>query len=293
MSRTPLRVALIGAGSVGTAVAFLLKERGHPIAGVASRSEESAERAARRLGCPVFDQTRAVPADLILLGVPEPAIEGAATDVARWVGPGSRVVHFAGAVGVEPLGPVTCMGARPAALHPVQACPDLDTAIARLPGCAWGVTCPEDLRDWSHSLISDDLGGEPFDVSSADRAVWHAAAVATSNSIAAVMAVGEGLLRSIGIEDPVRVLGPISAATVSNALEAGGGSNALTGPVVRGEIGTIEAHARALREKAPQMLQAYLDAARVVLMAARSSGRIDETTAGDIEQVLKAASTWT
>jgi predicted short-subunit dehydrogenase-like oxidoreductase (DUF2520 family) len=292
LSLTPLRVALIGAGSVGTAVASLLKAGGHSITGVASRSEESAERAATRLGSPVFDQTRAVAADVVLLGVPAAAIESAAADVARWVGPGCRVVHFAGAVGTEPLGPVTCMGARPAALHPVQACPDVETAIARLPGCAWGVTCADDMREWSHALI-DDLGGHPVDVASADRPVWHSAAVATSNSIAAVMAIGEGLLRSIGIEEPIAVLGPISSATVANAIDVGGGAIALTGPVVRGEGPTIETHARAILESAPEMLPAYLGAARVVLIAARSSGRIDESTASEIERVLESATTWT
>jgi predicted short-subunit dehydrogenase-like oxidoreductase (DUF2520 family) len=292
-SPDPLRVALVGAGSVGTAVAHLLKVRGHTITGVASRSEASAGNAARRLGAKVFDQTRAVPADLVLLGVPESAIEDAASDVARWTGPGCKVVHFAGAVGVAPLGPVTCMGALPAALHPVQACPDVDTAIKRLPGCAWGVTCSDGVRDWSHRLITDDLAGLPVDVAEDDRVVWHAAAVSTSNAIAGMMAVGESLLRSIGIGSPTDILGPIASATVINALEAGGGSHALTGPVVRGERHTIERHARAIAQRAPELLSGYLDAARVVLEAARSAGRVDDAMAAEIEQTLKEASTWT
>jgi predicted short-subunit dehydrogenase-like oxidoreductase (DUF2520 family) len=287
-----MRVALVGAGSVGTAVAYLLRSRGHIITGVASRSQSSAETAAERLGAKVFDQTRAVSADVVLLGVPEPAIEDAAADIARWVGPGCKVVHFAGAAGVEPLGPVTCMGARPAALHPVQACPDVDTAIKRLPGSAWGVTCSEDVREWSHALIRDCFEGSPVDVKEADRVIWHAAAVSTSNAIAGLMATGESLLRSIGIEAPTEVLGPISAGTIANALEVGGGANALTGPVVRGERDTIERHARAIHSRAPELLSAYLDAVQVVLTAARTAGRIDEATATQIEQILKEASSW-
>jgi predicted short-subunit dehydrogenase-like oxidoreductase (DUF2520 family) len=292
-SPAPLRVALVGAGTVGTAVAYLLKRKGHTITGVASRREASATRAAERLGSKVFDQTRAVPADVVLLGVPEAAIEEAATDVARWVGPGCVIVHFAGAAGTEPLGPVMCMGARPAALHPVQACPDVDTAIERLPGSAWGVTCADEIREWSHRLVADELDGVPFDVAEPDRVIWHAAAVTTSNTIAALMAVGESLLGSIGISSPAEVLGPIASATVMNARKVAGGANALTGPVVRGERGTIERHARAIAASAPGLLPAYIDAAEIVLRAARDAGRIDEATAADISQTLKEASTWT
>jgi len=182
------RLTLIGAGRVGTAVASVLQSRGHEIVGVVSRSPSSTQAAGDHLQAPVVGRIEDLPpADLVLLGVTEGAIEEVARAVALNVAPGTVVVHFAGAFGLTPLRAAISNGARGAALHPVQAMPSVEHALARLPGSAWGVTCPEDLRDWAHSLIRNDLDGEPIDVREDDRALWHAASVTTSNGVAALL----------------------------------------------------------------------------------------------------------
>jgi len=276
LPRPPYRVALVGAGRVGVAVCTLLAERGHEIVAVASRSEESAAAAAGRLGSRVAEPGDA---DLILAAVPEPAL----AEVVAGLSSEAPVIHFAGVVGVEPF---RRGSARVLALHPVQACPDVDTAIARLPGCAWGVTCDAEARDWAHAFVRD-LGGHPVDVAEDDRAAWHAAAVATSNGIAALMATGESILATLGIERPERVLGPIASATVANARASGGGAATLTGPVVRGEADTVGRHLAALRSQ-PELLAAYIQIARVIVSGARRSGRVDPDALARIEEVLSA-----
>lgn len=268
----PYRVALVGAGRVGVAVCALLKERGHQIASVTSRSAESAEAAARRLDAVVGEPDDA---DVVLLGVPTSALlEVVATF--RTTGP---VIHFAGVLGVAGF------PANVVALHPVQACPDVDTAIARLPGCAWGVTCADEMRDWANAFV-EIVDGEPIEVAEEDRPLWHAAAVATSNGIAALMATGEAILDAIGVASPERVLGPIAAATVVNAREGGGGAATLTGPVVRAEADTVGKHVAALRSH-PELLDAYLNIARVISTSARRSGRIDDEASARIEEMLR------
>jgi predicted short-subunit dehydrogenase-like oxidoreductase (DUF2520 family) len=276
LPKAPYRVALVGAGRVGVAVCALLVERGHRIVSVSSRSESSAAAAAERLQSHVGEPEDA---DAILVGAPEPALSQAIAGISS----PAPVVHFAGVVGIEPFrrdaGPVL-------ALHPVQACPDVDTAIERLPGCAWGVTCDDDVRPWAHSLVRE-LEGRPVDVAEGDRAAWHAAAVATSNGIAALMATGEAILESLGVAEPEAVLGPISAATVANAREGGGGAATLTGPVVRGEVETVRRHLAALSSR-PELLDAYVDVARVILHGARRSGRVDPTALDRIERSLSS-----
>lgn len=282
------RLALVGAGRVGTGVAALLRQAGHEVVGIVSRSEGSARTAATYLHAPVVERIEDLPpADLVLIGATESVLEEVARSVSLAIAPGTVVVHFAGSYGVAPLKPVTSIGARAAALHPVQAIPSVERAVARLPGSAWGVTCPSDLRPWAHGLIRSDLGGHPVDVDEADRPLWHAASVTTSNGIAALLSAGESILGSFGTERPELVLGPLAAGTLANAVDGGGGGATLTGPAVRGEDATLERHLHALLERAPHLLESYLLAARLVVTGAEGAGRIPPETAERMRRLLE------
>lgn len=281
----PLRIALFGAGRVGTAVATLLSRRGHHVVAVSSPHKASAEMAAARLQAPVVEPSAIQDAEVILIGAPDGELSDAVARLGRSTR-GAVVVHFAGSAGIEPLREAEEAAAL-CALHPVQACPDADTAIERLPGSAWGVTCSEHARGWSHALIQDELGGAPFDVREEDRVLWHAAAVTTSNGIAALMSTGELLLSSIGIASPGDVLGPISTGTVTNVREARDAGRAVTGPVVRGEVDLIERHAGEVRTRAPELLPAYTEAIEMIVSGARAAGRIDAGVEDGIRSVLE------
>lgn len=267
----PFRIALVGAGRVGTAVAGLLGEAGHQIVSVSSRTPASADLAAERLQTVRVAVADIAGADVLLLGVPEGALAEVGAGLPRG---GSVVVHFAGATGIVPLR-ASAAGRALCALHPVQACPDVETAVRRLPGSAWGVTCSPDADGWARGVIEEDLKGIPIQVAEENRAIWHAAAVTTSNGISALMAVGEGLLSSIGIESPEQVLGPIAAGTVLNALERGGGGASLTGPVVRKETDLIARHISEITQRVPDLLPAYLQSLHMIVTSAVAAGRID------------------
>jgi predicted short-subunit dehydrogenase-like oxidoreductase (DUF2520 family) len=279
-------VLLVGAGRVGTAVAILLERVGREAVGVVSRSPASGERAATRLGCRVVSSLEDSPeADLYLLGVPDAAIEDVAGSLAPVAAPGALAVHFAGSLGVAPLGALAERGLGVAALHPVQACPDVGTAVERLPGSAWGVTCATGLQDRCEELVKA-VGGVPVAIGEGDRALWHAAAVMTSNGIAALLATGESILQTIGVADPESVLGPLAAGAVANARAGGGGGATLTGPVVRGEVSTLRRHLEALEAQAPELVPAYRLVARTILAAAARAGRLPAGAAGQIETVV-------
>ncbi|MEA2453068.1 MAG: hypothetical protein QOG04_1778 [Actinomycetota bacterium] len=279
----PFTFTLVGAGRVGSAVARLLQQQGNEAVAVASRTHASAARAAGLLGVPVADIGSLPAASCVLIGAGDDAIEEVAQQLASTITTGQVVVHFAGAFGLGPLAPVIEAGAWGCALHPVQACPDVETAIDRLPGSAWGVTCTWPATEWAHNLVRDQLSGTPIDVAEDDRPIWHAAAVSTSNGIAALMAIGEQLLGSIGVPDPEKILGPLARGTVDNAIAGGGGAATLTGPAVRGEVATIERHLAAIAERSPGSLDAYRLAARVILEA----GWIDASTTRSIEDLLE------
>ncbi|MGH2734294.1 MAG: Rossmann-like and DUF2520 domain-containing protein [Actinomycetota bacterium] len=281
-----LKVALFGAGRVGTAVAALLGRAGHDVVGVASRTPASAHRAAERLGCPTFTFESLPPADVLLIGVVDGAIPEVATALTDRVR-GGVAVHFAGSLGLGPLVPLIEAGASGAALHPVQACPDVDSAIRRLPGSVWGVTCSDRLSDWARELISRDLEGLPVDVAEQHRALWHAAAVVSSNGIAALLAFGERILETIGIEEPERVLGPLAEGVVANAAAGGGGGATLTGPAVRGDHETIARHLRAFEEGPTGMTSAYARVTQLIVEEARAADRIDGRVAQEMHALLE------
>lgn len=280
---SPERVALIGAGRVGSAIAHLLRASGSDIVSVTSRS--SAEGAAVHLGSRAFSLEHLPPADLYLIATPDQAIEPVAQVLAQRVLAPAVVVHVSGVSGTAPLAGVAAAGAHVAALHPVQACPDVETAIRRLPGSAWGVTAAEDVAAWADELIRERLGGVPIRVPEEVRARWHAAAVMTSNGIAALLAFAEELVISAGIDDPMTALAPLAAGTVTNAHEGGGGAATLTGPVVRGEVATVERHLAGLAAD-PHLADAYRVVGRMILRAAQLGGRIDATAAARIEDAL-------
>ncbi|MFP5298233.1 MAG: Rossmann-like and DUF2520 domain-containing protein [Actinomycetota bacterium] len=280
------RVALVATGRVGTAVAVLLRRAGCEIAGVWSRSAPSAKRAHELLDAPLLDLTVPCEADLILVGASDPAIPDVASLLVPTVTDGTVVAHLSGSLGTAALQPVAERGALALALHPVQACPDVKTAIERLPGSAWGITTASELHPWIDHIVRDLLDGNPVHVNESDRPLWHAACVMTSNGIAALMAFGESVLARLGIPEPEKVLGPLAAGTVANASEGGGGGTTLTGPVVRGETETLERHIEALRQQAPELVGGYALAVRMILDAARDHSRIDATTADRIEGLL-------
>jgi predicted short-subunit dehydrogenase-like oxidoreductase (DUF2520 family) len=268
-------------------VSKLLVDAGHVVAGVASRRASSAEGAASFLGCPVFSvDVELPPSDAVLVGATDPAIEEVATELTERGVAGRVVWHLSGSLGLAPLKPALDGDAIGCALHPVQACPDVATAIERLPGSAWGVTASPEAVAWAERTVEESLRGTAVAVAEDDRPLWHSASVTVSNGIAALMASGESILDAIGVERPESVLGPLAAGTVMNAQQGGGGAQTLTGPVVRGEDETVYRHMRALRDADPNLAASYALVAAHILEQAERAGRIDSGTARTIRNVL-------
>ena len=275
-----MRVALVGAGRVGTAVAYVLSQKGHEIVAVASRTQDSALRASRKLEADVYRIEDLPAADIILIGASDAGIAQVDDELGPRVAEGAYVCHFAGALGPSVLKRSMDGGASACAIHPVQAVHSVAAGIERLPGSAWGVTCSDPgAEERMIELIDQDLQGFPIVLPEELRPIWHAACVMTSNGIAALMAVGESLLAEVGVEDPARVLGPLAAGTVENARAGGGGAATLTGPVVRGETETIRRHLAALAERTPEQDERYRAVASLIVRVALEAGRIGEETA--------------
>ena len=260
-----MRIAIVGAGTVGTAVAVRWLGAGHTITAVAGR-EATRARAARWL--PGVDVVAiadaAAGAEIVVLGVPDDAIGDVAMSLVGRVEPGAWAIHLSGALGLGVLQPLEGSGAHPLALHPLQTFADVEGAIEALPGAAIAVTARTDEGSALGGGLAHDLGGRPFLLADEDRPLYHAAAVFASNYLVAVSGAALGLFTAAGVADAADVMHPLQAATLANVHRLGP-QQALTGPAVRGDAGTIARNIDAVAAAAPALVPAYVTLCRTAM----------------------------
>ncbi|ADG90117.1 hypothetical protein TBS_15870 [Thermobispora bispora] len=280
-----LAVGVIGAGRVGSVLGAALKAAGHRLVAASGVSEESRRRALERLGVePSRPEEVVQRSELVLCTVPDDALPGL---VAGLVATGTEVrgkifVHASGAYGLAVLDPATRAGALPLALHPVMTFTGRDDDLTKLDGCPFGVTAPDALRPIAEALVIE-MGGEPVWIAEQDRVLYHTALANAANHLVTLVAESEQLLAGIGVEDPGRMLGPLLNAALDNALRLG--INGLTGPVVRGDAGTVRKHVQALISAAPEAAEAYVALARLTADRALAAGLLKPEAA---ERLLDA-----
>jgi predicted short-subunit dehydrogenase-like oxidoreductase (DUF2520 family) len=277
-------VAVVGAGRVGTALAVLLQRAGHRIVGVSGR-EATRERAARFLpDVPFAAAEEVVPdAELVLLTVPDAAIEHMSRQLstAGVFREGQIVAHTSGA---RPQGELHVGPATGLVLHPLQTFPDVEFALRHLPGSALAVTARDEEGHEAGRRIAEDLGMRPFRLSDRERSMYHAAAVFASNYVVTVLAAAERLFRLAGLEDPVRLFLPLTRAAVDAVEELGPGV-ALTGPVVRGDVATIDSHLGNLVRSG--LADLYRSLAVGTLELADRAGRLSSDTRATVREKLE------
>src|SRR5690348_1841172 len=270
-----LRVGIVGAGRVGAVLGAALAAAGHDVVAAAGLSTASAERADRLLpGVPLLPTDEVVrAADLVVLAVPDDTLPGlvaglAGTGVWR---PGQLTFHTSGAHGLAVLAPAEQAGVLPLALHPAMTFTGAPEDVDRLTGAPFGVTTRPEHRPVAEALVLE-MGGEPFWVEETDRRLYHAALVTGANHLVTLVAEAADLLRTAGVTDPARVLGPLLTAALDNGLRRG--DRGLTGPVSRGDVGTVADHLATLHARAPQSVAAYVAMAQRTTERALAAGRL-------------------
>ncbi len=287
-ARRPARltVGIVGAGRVGAVLGAALARAGHRVTAASAVSKASLARAERLLpGVPIVPPPDVLArSELVLLTVPDDVlpglVEGLAT--AEPVRPGQLVVHTSGRYGVRVLDALTRRGALPLALHPAMTFTGRAEDLTRLAGACFGVTAPDQLRPIADALVLE-MGGDPQWVEEDRRPLYHAALAGGANHLSTLVNESVDLLRRCGVADPERLLAPLLYAALDNALRQG--DSALTGPVARGDAGTVAAHVRELREVSPHAVNAYVAMARLTADRALAAGILK---ADDAEALLDA-----
>jgi predicted short-subunit dehydrogenase-like oxidoreductase (DUF2520 family) len=198
---------------------------------------------------------------------------------------GRWVAHCAGSTGLAPLAPVVHAGGRRFAIHPLQTFPDVERALAEIPGCTVAVTADDEEGAALGERLARDLEAQPFRLAEDLRPLYHAAAVFASNDLVVLTGIAEELLRIAGVPDPGDALRPLQRATLANVSALGPGA-ALTGPAVRGDAGTIARNLDALESHAPRTVPAYVALCRAALDLATAAGRLGPEGRDRVEEVL-------
>src|SRR3984893_15451675 len=269
-----LKVGIISAGRVGTALGVALERVDHVVVACSAVSQASRRRAERWLpDTPVFPVPDvAGNAELLLLAVPDTELAALVSGLAATsaVRPGTIVAHTSGVNGVTVLAPLSRQDCIPLAIHPAMTFTGSDQDISRLPDTCFGITAADEVGYAIAQSLVLEIGGEPFRVREDARTLYHAALAHASNHVVTVMldAVealrsalwGQELLGQETVDDQpggiaARILGPLARAALENTLQRG--QAALTGPVARGDAGAVASHLSALASVDAQLAQAY------------------------------------
>jgi len=285
-----LRVGVVGAGRVGAVLSAALRAVGHDVVAAAGESDASLRRMAELLP----DVPRRKPtdvaraSDLLLLAVPDDMLGNVATMLADSgaLHEGQLVVHSSGRHGLDVLEPARAVGARVAAMHPAMTFTGTALDLDRLPGTVFGLTAEAEERPVVESLVAD-LGGTPMWVPEEMRTLYHAGLAHGANHLVTLVTEAMEILSAAGAADPAGTLRPLLTAALDNALEHG--DAALTGPIVRGDLGTVRAHLEDITANAPQTLPSYVALARATLDRAVTDGRVVPLRAARIRDLLDAA----
>lgn len=287
---TRLAVGIIGAGRVGAVLGAALARTGNfQVVAASGVSDATRTRIAQLLPDAATMPADAVArraTDLLIISVPDDALAAVVAGLAGTgaLQPGQVVAHTSGAHGLAVLAPVTARGARPLALHPAMTFTGRRADLDRLAGTSFGVTAPEDLRPFAARLVAG-LGGTVEWIAEADRPLYHAALAHGANHLVTLANEAMDLLRDAGVAQPAQVLGPLLAAALENTLRLG--DEALTGPVSRGDSGTVARHLDRIAATAPESVPPYLALARRTADRAIASGRLRPIDAGPLLDVLE------
>jgi predicted short-subunit dehydrogenase-like oxidoreductase (DUF2520 family) len=282
-----LKLGFIGAGTVGTALAVGLSGKGYPVVAVSSRSRASAEKLARLVtDCYVFDTSQGVAdsAELVFVTTPDDAIASVVSQI-KWHA-GQSVVHCSGADSTDILQPAREAGAWVGVFHPLQTFASKRQAIENIPGSTFALEAEEPLLNTLKDMATA-LGGDWVELKASDKVLYHASAVIACNYMVTLVKLATDLWQTFNVptQKATKALLPLLKGTIHN-IETVGLPQCLTGPIARGDVGTIRKHLDALGKTAPGLVSTYRELGLQTIPIAVAKGRINQNQAQELRAIL-------
>lgn len=258
-------IGIAGAGRVAQALGRLLLEAGEPVVAIAGREPGRAARAAAFVGEGVthvaFENLPAL-ATRILIAVPDDALMEVADRLAQGGMAAGVALHTSGARSASVLEALERRGVSCGVLHPLQTVASPKQGVRALPGSAFAVVASGEAAAWALEIVAL-LGGNALRIQPGQQPLYHAAAVMASNYVVALVDAAVILMEEAGIDrlDALRALTPLLAASAANAVNLTPAA-ALTGPIQRRDLETVEMHLRALDHAPRTVSELYRSAGR-------------------------------
>ena len=282
-----VNLGFIGAGTVGSALALRLSSKGYQVVAVSSRSQTSAINLAQAISCRAFNNNQDVAdaAELVFITTPDDVIPVVASQI-QWH-PGQSVVHCSGADSTQSLESAKKLGARVGVIHPLQTFASAKQAIENMPGSTFALEAEEPLLSILKGMATA-LEGHWIELAARDKVVYHAAAVIACNYLVTLVKLATDLWQSFNIptHQATEALLPLIRGTIHN-METVGIPQCLTGPIARGDTGTIKKHLVALQKVAPAILPTYRELGLQTIPIALAKGRINQKQAQDLQELMK------
>ena len=285
-----LKLGFIGAGTVGTALAIRLSSKGYQVLAVSSQSRTSAENLGRSISnCRVFDNAQDVVdmAEVVFVTTPDDAINRVVSKL-KWHA-GQSVVHCSGADSTEILQPARKLGAQVGVFHPLQTFASTKQAVANIPGSTFAIEAEKPLLDVLQDM-ANALDGHWIELKANDKVLYHAAAVIACNYLVTLVKLATDMWQTFSIppQQATQALLPLLRGTLNN-IETIGIPKCLTGPIARGDSGTVKKHLAALQKTAPNLLSTYQELGLQTIPIALAKGRINEQQAAELKTILEKA----
>jgi predicted short-subunit dehydrogenase-like oxidoreductase (DUF2520 family) len=283
-------IGIVGAGPVGTTLGAAFSRAGWPVPAVASRSPERRERFRSFVpGARGFAEAAALldEVELVFLCVPDDVVATLAGSLRLYSG--QALVHTSGVLDTNVLDAAMAAGTQAGSFHPLVAFADVPRALASLAGATIAIEADPQLG----SLLADlaeAIGGVPVRLAPGSKAAYHAAAVLAAGGLVALLDAIVALGRVAGLDEhgALALYGGLAEQTLHNA-RALGVADALTGPIARGDAGTLRLHLGALAEHAPDVLPLYRAAAEREIRLAEDAGRLGRERADEVRGVLETS----
>jgi len=286
----PPVVGIVGGGAVGPALGAALVRAGWPVGAIATRDPARRARFQALVpGARAFAEAAALidAVDLVILAVPDDALPEVAGSIRLYSG--QAMVHTSGAIGAEVLEPAMAAGTQIGSFHPLVAFADTELAIGALRGATIAIEGDDQLA----ALLADmaeAIGATAVRLAPGSKAAYHAAAVLAAGGFVALLdAIAElGAVTGLDEAGSLSIYGRLIEQTLANA-RALGIERALTGPITRGDVGTLAGHLAAMRRHAPSALPLYVALAEREIALAERRGVLAPDVADLMRRSLAAA----
>lgn len=294
-----LRFGIVGAGRLGATLAVSFRRAGADLVGFVCATLAGSARAEAVLGTPATPDVETLLAagpDLVILAVPDDRLPAVARQVAALLaaearsGRGARrvaVMHTSGATSLQVLDGCAAAGATVLAFHPLQTFADPLTGPERLAASAVAITTQTEAGRLLGRRLALAVGARPFALADHERVLYHAAACLASNYLVTLVDVAADLFHRAGLppDAGLDAFMPLVQGTVDNLLAGGDAALALTGPLSRGDVATIQAHIDALHGL-PEVRALYCALGLRTLDVVRRQHRLDDHVLAQLEHVL-------